>query len=270
MIKTKLISILPLFIIISLFFFTNKLNSEFIKPPIKISKQDSAYEFGANTLKVLSLGNKRLISSILWIKTLLESDEEHFKKKNGNSWMFYRFNTISVLTPNFYENYLFGGKYLSIIKDDTQGASFIYDKGVSYFPNDYDLIKDSAFNYYFEIKDYPKAISLYKKIVNHPRVEKEFALLPSILAKAVSSNEGPKEAYEILYNQYNSTKIENIKKRLAPRLYSLKAQVDLKCLNTKKSNCDKKDFYNNYYLENKGIYRAKYKWDKFEQKKGRN
>jgi tetratricopeptide (TPR) repeat protein len=269
--KIKPLTIFHIIIIVGLFFFTNKLNTELVKPAIKISKQDSAYEFGTNALKYLSVGNERFLSSIVWIKTLLESDEEHFKNDSGNSWLYYRFNTISILDPNFYENYLFGGKYLAIIKDDIYGASDIYNKGIKKFPDDYDLIKDSAFNYYFEIGDYDKAITLYKKILHHPRIEKEFALLPSILAKAVSSQGNPKEAYIILLNQFRNTKIGSIKKRLVKRLYALKAEIDLNCLNSNKGNCDYLDFLKNPYINNgQGVYRAKYKWTKFEIKKGRN
>ena len=248
-------------IIVTLCFFTNLINTNLKKPVLSISKEESAYNFGPLSLKIASAGNERLLASILWIQTLLESDEEHFKKDDGNSWMFYRFNSISYLTPNFYENYLFGGKYLSIIKDDIYGAETIYEKGLRIYPEDYELIKDAAFNYYFEIKDYDKAITLYKKILNHPRIEKEFSLLPSIIAKAIHKRGSPEEAYSVLLNQYNTTKIEAIKKRLALRIYSIKAIIDLKCLNSRKKDCSSYDFFNYPYLKNKdGRFSSKYQF----------
>lgn len=251
----------------SLFFFTILLNETFQKPNIKISKQDSAYEFGTQSLKYLSIGNQRLISSILWIQTLLEGDQEHFKSKNGNSWMFYRFNTISILDPNFYQNYLFGGKYLSIIKDDIYGAEKIYTKGITKFPNDYDLIKDSAFNYYFEINDYKKAISLYKRILLHPRIEKEFPLLPSIVARAQNTIGQKQEALAILMNQFHTTKNESIKKRIGRRIYSLKSQIDLDCINNKRANCNNLDFFNDPYIQDKnGVYKSRLKTKTFKLK----
>jgi tetratricopeptide (TPR) repeat protein len=249
----------------SLFFFTIILNKTYQKPKIEISKQDSAYEFGTYTLKYFSIGNQRLLSSILWIQTLLESDHEHFKKSSGNSWMYYRFNTISILDANFYENYFFGGKYLSIIKDDIYGAEKLYEKGLKTFPKDYDLTKDSAFNYYFEIKDYEKAISLYSSILNHPRIEKEFPLLPSIIARAQNTIGREHEALAILKNQFESTNNDFIKKRIIRKIYSIQSQIDLKCLNSNGKNCKSLDYFNSPYIRDEnGVYRSKHKFRAFK------
>ena len=98
------------------------------RPIIKVSEQNSQINFNKNALKVLSLGQARLISSIIWVQTLMESDLEHYKNNDLNSWMYLRFDSITQLDPLFYEAYLWGGIYLSIVKDDAYGAKSLYQK----------------------------------------------------------------------------------------------------------------------------------------------
>ena len=71
------------------------------KPALFVSKQQSSFNVDNKFWSNFHFGQKRLISSLYWIATILESDHEHYKGKNLNSWMFLRFNTISGLEPNF-------------------------------------------------------------------------------------------------------------------------------------------------------------------------
>jgi len=141
-----------------------------------VSKQDSSINFNNNLYAYLNAGLKRFISSSIWISTILESDVEHYKSKDLNSWMYLRFNSISLLEPQFIENYRFGGVYLSIIKDDIVGASKLYRQGLAVYPDDYSLIKNASFHFYFEAKDVQSAYPLLKsskniqQIINSPEL----------------------------------------------------------------------------------------------------
>ena len=58
-----------------------------------------------------------------------------------------------------------------------------------------------------------------------------------------------------------NSKVTEKKKYFAKNLYALKSEIDLKCLNSQGSNCDKVDFDGNYYLlAPNGIYYASKKW----------
>lgn len=133
------------------------LNLQNKKPNIVLSKQDTAININTKFLALLSAGHKRLITDTMWIQTLIESDTEHYKKKDLNSWLFIRFNTISVLDPKFYENYSYGGQFLSIVKDDLEGAIYLYEKGLAVYPDDYKLNYDTGFINYFELGILKKA-----------------------------------------------------------------------------------------------------------------
>src|SRR5690606_9895324 len=92
-----------------------------------------------------------------------ESDLEHYKTKDLNSWMYLRFKSIIELDPKFLMAYQFGGQYLNIIKDDLEGSREIFEAGLRIFPNDYRLIRDAAFLYAFELEENQRAAELYER-----------------------------------------------------------------------------------------------------------
>ena len=156
--KVKKKDIISIVFISILFCITYLLNNRFKKPILKVSKQDSAINVDQTILQIFSLGNQRFLSSLLWVQTLLESDIEVYKKRDLNSWMYLRFNSIINLDPYFYEAYKIGGQYLSVIKDDDLGAAKILKMGIEKFPNDFWLHYLLGFQYYFELGDIDSAI----------------------------------------------------------------------------------------------------------------
>lgn len=223
------------------------------KPVLFISKQESAINLRTDFIKFFSLGNKRLLSDLIWVQTLMESDQEHYKEKDLNNWMFLRFDTISKLDPNFYQNYLYGGQFLSIIKDDLPGASIIFERGLQRFPNDYDLNYYTGLMYYFEMGDAEKGIKYLEKIIDNPRTPTFF---PSIINKLkIETGEDPATVYQLILHNYDETTDPTLKSKLDKDLYSLKAEIDLKCLNNKKEGCDFVDRDGNpYQLKQDGYY----------------
>lgn len=261
-----------LLVTLVLFFFLTafKLNTQLVKPQIFITKQNETWNLNDQMAQQFNLGFKRLESSLLWILTILESDQDHYKKKDLNSWMFRRFNTISNLEPFFYENYAFGGVYLSIVKDDLPGASLIYNKGLKYFSNDYTLLKDAGFHFYFEVEDYKRAYEIYSKLKNHPKAS---VLVISALARLEESLGNSEAAFTLLLNKYEQVKDKNIflAERIHNQLYSLKAELDLNCLNSKTRNkCSMTDFDNILYVIDNNIYKASKSWKPFKITRKKN
>lgn len=234
------------------------LNTRTKKPKISISKQEEALNFNENFLRLFSFGQARLTSSILWVHTLLESDVEHYKKDDLNSWMYLRFKTISFLDPYFYENYHYGGKYLSIVKDDLLGARDIYERGLDFYPHDFWLRFNNGFNYYFEMGLLKEGIDNFIKIEDHPLVPRHTPYLPTMLARMRAKKGELQLAFDMLLKIYEQTDDQNIfKEKQKRRLYELKAKIDLRCLNAKKSRgCSRKDFLGRPYINQSGSYRA--------------
>ncbi len=230
------------------------LNLKNRRPEIVLSKQDTALNINTNLLVVLSAGHKRLITDLLWIQTLLESDTEQYKKRDLNNWLFLRFNTISTLDPLFYQNYLYGGQFLSIIKDDLEGAKIIFDKGLSKFPDDYQLNFHNGFMHYFEMGDFENGLKYLSTIESNPRAP---IFLKSITNKLRFHIDGKLDkAFELVLLNYQATENEMLRERLRKDLYSIRAQLDLECLNGKGSYCNIRDFDGNPYQLLKGVYKT--------------
>ncbi len=216
------------------------------KPLIQLQKQDTALNINKNLLIFSSAGNKRLITNLLWIQTLIESDLKHYSNRDLNNWLYLRFNTISVLDPYFYENYLYGGQFLAIIKDDLEGANDIYQKGLNLYPDDYLLNYNAAFLNYFEMGNNEKGIKYLSKIVDHPRAP---VFLRSILNKLMLSEGTDLETiYNLVLHNYETTRDENLKNKLKSDLYSIRVEIDLTCLNNQKTNCQFRDPDGNNYI----------------------
>lgn len=254
----KIINSVPFLLLLSLFFGQAYLSSKIIKPHLNVSIQDSAINFDESFSRFSTFGHGRLAGAVTWVVTLLEGDIEHYKKRDGNSWMFHRFKSISVFDPQFYENYRYGGQYLSIIKDDIDGATRIYDKGLEYFPNDFELNYHAGFHYYFEADQIEKAIKSYEKLFLDMEQVKRYPFLPTVLAKLKAENGNLDSAFDGLKSFYDKLPDDStFKKRLYSTLYSLKAKKDLKCLNASIPSsevCDKRDFLGDPYQYKKGSY----------------
>jgi hypothetical protein len=237
-------------------------------PPINIDKQESAFNINNELLKVFNLGQNRLLSGMLWIQTLLESDLEHYKKKDLNSWMYLRFNSITLLDPLFYEAYRYGGQYLSVVKDDTLGAAKIYERGLLKYTDDFWLNFYAGFNYYFELGNYDKAREAYGRIIDHPLAQRVI-YLRSLYARISATGGNLEEAYSVIKTAYDQSAPKSyLRENYKKSLYAIRAEIDLKCLNGGKKSCELYDFEGLPYIKNEnGKYRAQKEWESFKIKK---
>ncbi len=243
-------------LVIAMIFFliAGFINQKVPKPVIQLTKQDSALNLNRNLLLIFNLGNKRLISDVLWVQTLLESDEEHYKQKDLNSWMYLRFMGISALDPMFYENYMYGGLYLSIVKDDVLGASNLFEKGIQYYPVDYKLRYYAGFNYYFEQGEIEKGRKYLESIQDHADAP---TFIKTIVAKLkFETSRNFEHALDFLKVQYNDSKDEGLRKKLLGDIYALQAELDLECLNSGKKDCQLKDIDGQAYIKESGTWKA--------------
>ncbi|MDP7321297.1 MAG: tetratricopeptide repeat protein [Bacteriovoracaceae bacterium] len=248
-----------------LFFFLTAgfINKNTPKPEINIAKQISATNIKSEILSIFSLGQKRLLSDFFWIVTLIESDTEHYNLKDKNSWMFLRFNTITNLDPLFLKAYQFAGKYLNVVKDDLEGARYIFKKGLKYYPNDFELLYNYAFLLAFELQELEPSYQIYKKLLYHP---KSPPLIKSLANKILFSiNNDLELMYDIVKDMYErEPKDSPVKEKLRYDLYTIKAELDLKCLNSNKENCQTTDLYGQPYIRDKNGYRTKNEFLKFK------
>jgi hypothetical protein len=149
-----------------------------LQPPILvIDKQEAAHNYNNAFLKNSSMGLTNFLADFFWVKTLLESDIEHYKKDDLNSWMYLRFKSIAHLDPWFYTNYIYGAIYLSVIKDDIKGASEFIQEGLKYYPEDKTLNQFCLFHFTSEEPNPAVADKCLKAILNNPQVPDFFKMM---------------------------------------------------------------------------------------------
>jgi len=235
------------------------------RPNILITQQDSVINFNEGFMEIIGGGFKRMLSSLLWVETLLRSDLEHYNEDDLNNWMYRRLNLITNLDKRFYEAYIFGAIYLSIVKDDEKAALLIYRKGLNEFPDDYFLNFNIAFHLYFEMNEAALSIPHFEKTVDDPRAPK---YLKSLIAKLKSESGNLLDAQKIMTELWKNTPEQTvIKKKYENNLYAIKAELDLDCLNKQKPNCPRNDFRGSPYLKVERQWLAKDKWIPFRPKK---
>tara|TARA_B100000925_G_scaffold290553_1_gene276044 strand:+ start:2249 stop:2923 length:675 start_codon:yes stop_codon:yes gene_type:complete len=180
MIKNKIpISIfLNMFVIVGLIIVSSSIKNNIKLPELKIDPELDEINFHEDFYKVVNIGQKRMISSLLWTHTLLFGDIEHIKKKDSFSWMYYRFNGISLIDPLFYENYFLGGQYIGVVKDDVLGSTKLFKRGLDKFPLDIELNFNLGFNYLFYTKEIEKGVVYWKKILAMDNISEKKPLLP--------------------------------------------------------------------------------------------
>ena len=237
------------------FFVAGNINRNTPKPELDLGKQETALNINKDLLIFLSAGNKRLITDLLWVQTLIESDLEHYSARDLKSWMFLRFFTISVLDPYFYENYFWGGQYLSIVKDDLVGAVKLMEKGVQFYPRDYKLNYNLGFTYYFELEDYKKGVMYLEAVKDHPKAPRFISSL--IMKMKIETGIDYDLVLSLIYDLMTSTPDEVLKEKLSSDFHSLKSERDLRCLNEGKSGCETKDAFGENYFKIFGKYHTR-------------
>lgn len=252
---------LLLFIAMGFFIFAGYLNNSFKKPPLILDKQETAININKELLIFLSAGNKQLITDLLWVQTLIESDIGHYNQRDLNSWMYLRFLTISYLDPQFYENYLFGGQYLSIVKDDLLGAVDLLTRGISNYPLDYKLRYNLGFTYFYELGDAKNGAKWLETIQHHPKAPSFIKLIVSKLN--LELNQDFDVAILFLKDLISTTNDKYLKEKLMKDLYAVKAEKDLNCLNSNNTNCDKIDYFGKPYLKKNKSFESQLKFRNF-------
>lgn len=221
MIKIKE-NVLFLIFLIALFYAHGKINTSIKQLPLDINYQNHSVNFKREYLSFLNIGLNRFFSKFLWISTVLKFDTNHYKKKDLNSWLYLKLSTITDLDPLFYDAFLYGGQYLSIIKDDPIGAESIYKKGLLSFKNDFWLNLNTGYNAFFELNKKKEGVYYYKKALESFEYTKYNSHLPFFLSNYLASENNYKKAIEILKLSFNNTRDPKLKKAILKKIKSLK------------------------------------------------
>lgn len=198
--------------------------SFFTRLPPRLNAQELSYNFSPELVRIISLDYKRMISSIIWIKTLIDADEEHYHKADG-SWVFKRFYTILKLTPKNYDAAFYGGLYLSVVKDDLVGAKKIYEMGLVFYPDDYNLNYYYGMFLYTEMKDPLSAKPYLKKAFDLTNNKYKKALLGVTLSGIINKTQTTELALQYLENLKKQFSSKEALEKIDSKIQKIKSSI---------------------------------------------
>ena len=124
-------------------------------------------------IKNFTFGFAISIADGLWLRYLQASDycdQVIDRTASGSSickpqsWLYQNLNLATDLDPVFDPMmYRMGALSLTVIINDFEGASLLFDKGVKNHPKDWTLLYSAAYQAYFEEKNLKKAADLYAR-----------------------------------------------------------------------------------------------------------
>ncbi len=209
-------------------------------PPIEVNRELVAITMRSEFVKFAALGMKRAVADLSWVHTLLESDLDHYAGTELRSWMYLRFKGITQLDPRFYEAYRFGGQYLMVVKDDLPGAEELMRSGLALFPDDYHLNWQLGFLFAIERSNPAESFVFFDRIKDHPDRPHYF---DTFFGKIANQSFGPEEAFRLTLAMWEKQRGDDeTRRRLYEQLYSLRAEIDLACLNAGRAECRRSDF----------------------------
>ncbi len=162
-------------------------------------------------LQYFSFGFQPVLADNLWIRAIQDFDycESPVAKLKcqGNSWLYQMLEAITNLSPDFLTAYLEGGVSLSVIVNDSEGASKIYDKGVLVFPNSFALLYRAALHSYYDEKNNAKAADLFLKAARLQGLEGTWLYS---LATRLYADAGKKDVALQLYQKMESEGLDPV------------------------------------------------------------
>lgn len=118
-------------------------------------------------LEHFTFGYHELIADILWLRALQDFDycEEKIDTLicRNNSWLFHILDTVTNLSPKFRPAHALGPLTLTVLVNDIEGASKLFDKAVKEFPSDWRILYRAFYQAYYEEKDFKKAAQLARR-----------------------------------------------------------------------------------------------------------
>jgi hypothetical protein len=118
-------------------------------------------------LKHFTFGYDEPMADILWIRAIQDLDFCSQKVNQSDcksqSWLYQMINQITILSPDFRMPYAAGSLALTILINDYEGASKIFDKAVERFPKDWPILSRAAYHAIYEEHDKLKAARLLKQ-----------------------------------------------------------------------------------------------------------
>ncbi len=132
------------------------------------------------TSKYFSLGYSDVMADSAWVRVLqdIEKCEQHNHAtirvgpnriatcKDG--WVYHMVDLVMTFAPRWRLPQRVGPLVLSVMVDDRDGATKLFDKAVKNFPTDWPILVRAGYHYLYEDGDYVKAAKVYQAAGKQP------------------------------------------------------------------------------------------------------
>ncbi len=177
-----------------------------------LSEKKTLFVPPATQIQTYSFGYNSMISSLMWVRVLqdinicdqtqviietpanFESSEkidpvdqvlqrELPQARCEYSWVFQMLDVISNIDPTFLAVYTDGATFLSVLVDDRVGAQKIFERGLLYYPDNWEILYRAAYHELFEMQNPTKAAELLNKAGYRGAPKWVFALSARIMTR---------------------------------------------------------------------------------------
>lgn len=176
--------------------------------------------YSADTLRFMSFGYSRMMSSLLWLRFLQHTPPERMDPDQF-SWIYRDLEAVTEIDPDFYPAYEMGGVFLSVITEDKLGAELILKKGIERFPLRWRIHAYLAYHYLIELKQPQKAREFF---ISGSKIEGAPSIL-GIRAASLTSESGEREqGIAMLKEMLESARDPHLQERIKERIRKLEAK----------------------------------------------
>jgi hypothetical protein len=192
-------------------------------PGIKQSEPSRRLQPPPAGLKYLTLGFNEFASDLLWLRLIQDFDycdrgEGRTQAASGatceRGWVYQMLAAITELTPKFATAYRAGGIMLSVLVDDRQGASEIFERGLKEFPSDWSLQYRAAYHYLYNTDDRARAADLLVGAARNGGPAWLYALAAKLYTEQGKARFGKAVLEEVLEKNADERFTPRIKERL--------------------------------------------------------
>jgi tetratricopeptide (TPR) repeat protein len=179
-------------------------------------------------LKILSFGYSNLAADLLFIWSIQFYSTTYLT--NRFDFLERIYDTITEITPQYKEPYIFGSLIMVYEAQDIPMALRLLEKGSRNNPSEWFFDHDAGYYCYKFLKDFARAEFYYNRAAAKPGAP---AIIKRLNAHMVYLHDDPKVAYRMWLEIYNNAR-DNLEKGAAfNHLYPIKAEIDLLLLKDK-------------------------------------
>lgn len=194
--------------------------------PIEI-REEIRFVPQKEVIEVLSLDHKGLAADLLFIQTILHSGSlmwKPLKYEFDSEWSYRVMDVVTKMDPRYLTAYLFSGMGLVHGPEDVRLARPILERGMTYFPDNWELPFWIGYLHHIYLEDYETAGEYFWRAAHCPNAPKTFlSLMLSSLHKG-GSYERAILALKLLIENTDNPKVVQIYEK---RIMSLENMVML-------------------------------------------